>query len=49
MYKGKEKRPKHMRESQPRWLQKLVIKAIVKLITEIATAVALLLVNKYLQ
>ncbi len=48
MYKGKEKRPKHMQESQPSWLLKLVIKAVVKLITEVATAVSLLLINKYL-
>ncbi len=48
MFKGNKKRPKHMQESQLSWLQKVAVKAVVKGITEVATATAMLLVHKYL-
>lgn len=47
MYKGKEKRPKHMQESQGTLLHEIAIKVFIGTVAKVIASIILKLVDKY--
>ena len=47
MYKGKEKRPKHMQESRGTLLHEIAIKVVISTVAKVIASIILKLVDKY--